>query len=540
MSQSNQNFIDQFPKHIRIISIGDSLYHYARVISNTRFGHLPAMIAYCKAASDVQDCLAFCKAHTFPFRIRSGGHQHEGMSSGNRVLIIDLSEMDTIEYLDHDHAWIPSGKQLGKVYSALEARGQIIPGGGCQSVNVGGLTQGGGWGPSIRKYGMTCDSVLEFEIVLANGTIAYPSATHLPDLFWALKGGGGGNFGVVTKFKFKLSSLGEVTTSFSLLWTERNEAIKALKIWTVIHADLTALDPALSTACGMMIADPKGANLPEGHLSAVHSRMGGLFYGSKDALLALLKKHFGDLIPEESGFVSLLEKKHHPFNKKNLASQKETFSLSRHQSVVSEFVNPTTPMYNPTVLHDRCGDRNLRVLPDAPASTCDRPHPHKVTSGFPKASTVQEHHALVEAIYEYLGRTCFYSDVSRYMSFHCLGGAVTHHPEQRAFAFPTKPYLLQIQCWWDDAGNAFTNEERNKTYVHWVVDFRKNLLPHIENAFINFVDKSLVPHSETPAGRLDLLEMYYGANFKKLREIKKNYDIDNLFDFEMSIPQDKK
>ena len=62
-------------------------------------------------------------------------------------------------------------------------------------------------------------------------------------------------------------------------------------------------------------------------------------------------------------------------------------------------------------------------------------------------------------------------------------------------------------------------------------------MPHIENAFINFIDKSLVPHPETPSGRFDLLEMYYGANFKKLREIKKNYDTDNLFDFDMSIPK---
>ena len=219
-----------------------------------------------------------------------------------------------------------------------------------------------------------------------------------------------------------------------------------------------------------------------------------------------------------------------------MATQQQTFSLSKHQSVISEFVNPTGHISDmpPTA---SCGDRNYRILPDAPASTCDRPHPHKVTSGFPKAISDQEHHQLVDAIYEYLGHTCFYSDVNRYMSFHCLGGAVTHQPEQRVFAFPTKPYLLQIQCWWDDAGNAFTNETRNKAYIEWIKDFRTNILPHIEGAFINFIDQSLVPHPETEAGRIHLLTMYYKQNFKRLREVKTTYDTKNLFDFEMSIPR---
>ncbi len=543
MTQDIQDFIHSAPNDLKIVRIGDPLYQYARVISNTRFGHMPAMIAYCKTASHVQACLHFCYRYEFKFRIRSGGHQHEGMSSGDGVLIIDLSKMDTIEYIDDTHAWIPVGKQLGKVYDELEERGQIIPGGGCQSVNVGGLTQGGGWGLSIRKYGMTCDSVLECEIVLADGTVAYPSPTHLPDLFWALKGGGGGNFGVVTRFRFKLPSLGEVTTSFSLLWKDGKDAVKAMKIWTVLHADLTGLNTGLSTACGMMVASPKNdkgeeIDLPEGHVSAVHARMGGLFYGSKKTLLSILRKYFGDLIPkEEKHFVSLKETKHKQLYKNALDSsnQSNTLSLAKHQNIISEFVNPTVHINDTSSTATSCKeDRNYRVLPNAPSSTCDRPHPHKVTSGFPKATT--DHCELVDTIYEYLGHTCFYIDVNRYMSFHCLGGAVTEHTAQRVFAFPTKPYLLQIQCWWDDAGNAFTNVARNKVYVQWVEDFRKNLASQIEGAFINFIDRSLVPNPETPEGRLQLLEIYYQENLEKLRGIKTKYDPENIFDFGMSIP----
>lgn len=529
---------DNAPEDLTIVSIGDPLYQYARVISNTRFGHMPNSVAYCKNVTHVQYCINYCRTYKYPFRVRSGGHQHEGMSSGNRVIIIDLSKMDTIDYLENDEAWIPVGKQLGKVYEELELRGRIIPGGGCQSVNVGGLTHGGGWGLSIRKYGMTCDSVLECEIVLANGTIAYPSPTTLKDLFRGLKGGGGGNFGVVTRFKFQLSSLEKVTTSFSILWEDSIKAVNALKIWTFLHEPSQKLTTNLSTACGLMVADPKKMSLPEGHVSTVHGRMGGLFYGTKKDLWDLLRLHFGkELIPEIKDF-NAIEKYHIQTDKTFGAKiQNNNISLAQHQSYVSDFVNPTIDIQRQNSVLESCGDRNYRVLPDAPSSTCDRPHPHKVTSGFPKATSETKHHQLVDAIYEYLGRTCFYTDVNRYMSFHCLGGAVTKNTKQRIFAFHDKPYMLQIQCWWDDAGNAFTNKDRNEEYVQWVKDFRTSLASDIEGAFINFVDQSLVKHPETPEGRLELLKIYYGVNnLEDLQSIKFKYDKENLFHFAMSVP----
>ncbi|MDC8004306.1 FAD-binding protein [Aureisphaera galaxeae] len=538
MDVKTTNSIGSAPEDLRIIDMDSPLYHYARVISNTRFGHMPKYIAYCEHAEHVQWCLTYCRDHGLDFRIRSGGHQHEGMCSGNGVMIIDLSKMDSIEYIGDEEAWIPVGKQLGKVYEELEARSQIIPGGGCQSVNVGGLTQGGGWGLSIRKLGMTCDSITECEMVLASGEIVYPSHKELSDLFWAIKGSGGGNFGVITKFKFKLASLVPVMTSFALLWQKPDDVKLVLKRWAHLHANLDELDPALSTACGMMVANPENVLLPDGHLSAVHSRMGGQFYGSKADLLDLLRKYFGSLIPDEKDFVQLAETRYEiPAGKRSKSDKEGASLLAHHQAKVADFINPTSTMDHFDYKTSSCGDRGYKVLPEAPTSTCDRPHPHKVTSGFPKAKNNQEHDTLIDSIYEYLGRTCYYSDVSQYMSFHCLGGAVTQHPESRVFAFYEKPYMLQIQCWWDDAGNAFTNETRNKVYVKWVEDFRKHLLPQIEGAFINFIDQSLVDDPHTPEGRLELLAIYYGEkHLNTLRVLKARYDEGNFFNFEMSIP----
>ena len=154
-------------------------YEAARAISNSKFDYKPSGIAYCKNIRHVQFCINFCNDNNIDFRVRSGGHQHEGMCSGNNLLVIALSEMHEIEYIEgKDEAWIPVGKQLQYVYRELEARNYIIPGGGCQSVNVGGLTQGGGWGASVRKLGFTCDNILEAEMVLANGDIVRVSENN--------------------------------------------------------------------------------------------------------------------------------------------------------------------------------------------------------------------------------------------------------------------------------------------------------------------------------------------------------------------------
>ncbi|MBL4605502.1 MAG: FAD-binding protein [Flavobacteriaceae bacterium] len=539
---TTSEFKNHAPKGLVIIEQKDSLYHYARVISNTRFGDQPNAIAYCKNASHVQYCINFSRDHKRTFRVRSGGHQHEGMCSGNGVIIIDLSEMNEIEYVKDNEceAWIPVGKQLESVYKELEKRNQTIPGGGCQSVNVGGITHGGGWGYSIRKLGMTCDNILEAEIVLANGCIETISEHHLSNLFWSLKGGGGGNFGVVTRFKFKLSWLTSKVTSFTLTWTEPNETKAVIKKWMDLHT-LTGeleLNPALSSSCTMIIIDPEKKKFRGGQVSLVHGRMGGQFYGSKNELVKLLRKYFDKYIPRKRDFTLLKEVSYDVKKKILIDTHDESLSsLARHQSVVANFLNPTTTPEKGLEVSKKCGDRDLRILPNAPASTCDRPHPHKISSSFPKNYEKEDNKKMVEQIYEFLSKSCYYGDVNKYMSFHCLGGVVRENTNQSVFAFPEKPYLLQIQCWWDDISNAFTNQTRNEEYVKWVADFRFGLSPLTEGSFINFVDKDLVKNPETPIGRLKLLEIYYGEkNLKKLREFKSEYDAENLFEFEMSIP----
>jgi len=526
-------------------------YWEARKISNSKFDLYPSGIAYCKNVNHVQYCINFCRENKLPFRVRSGGHQHEGMSSGNNVLVIALSEINEIEYTKDEgekygnEAWIPVGKQLQKVYQELEKRDQIIPGGGCQSVNVGGLTHGGGWGVSIRKYGMTCDNVIEAEMVLADGRIVYPSATNHPDLFWGLKGGGGGNFGVVTRFKFRLSTLLSPTqktvTSFGFAWKKAASTMPAIKAWLAMQLDKN-LTRDLSTACGMLVAKAEDSTSP----CAVKLRMGGMFYGDAKTLKKILANYFeADLLSEENANISFRERTYKPPTNNNLlkvsTNDYTELSVVAAQAIVADFLNPTvTPAEMTDLLgatkDNPCETRayNEAALPLPPNVTCDAPHPHKVTSGFPKVGI--DDYQLAQKIHDYLANTCYRGDVNKYMSFHCMGGAVHDNPTQRAFPWSANAYMLQVQSWWNLSGNANTDAARATEYDKWVHDFRKTIESDIEGAFINFVDKHLVDNPDTAEGKLELLSHYYGKNLAKLRQVKSEYDAGNLFDFGMSIP----
>src|SRR5262245_26249538 len=122
--------------HFRVTCPWDNSYQHDMTIWNRRLQSSPAMVAFCEKETDVVACMQWCQQHTFPFRVRSGGHHHEGLSCDWQVLIIDLSRMNNIEYDGDDKAWIPVGKQLQYVYKELGVRGQIIPGGGCETVCV--------------------------------------------------------------------------------------------------------------------------------------------------------------------------------------------------------------------------------------------------------------------------------------------------------------------------------------------------------------------------------------------------------------------
>jgi FAD/FMN-containing dehydrogenase len=181
----------------------DAPYENLRIGFNKRVQKYPLVIALCKTEAGVVAAVQYANEHKLPIAIKSGGHCFEGFSSNDNGLVINLSEMNTVEFLDAANATVKvqPGCKLHQLYDAILPKQKIIPAGSCGGVGVGGLTLGGGYGLFGRKYGLTCDSLQEIKLVDAAGKIH--SSKDNPDLLWAMKGGGNGNFGVVTELIFK-------------------------------------------------------------------------------------------------------------------------------------------------------------------------------------------------------------------------------------------------------------------------------------------------------------------------------------------------
>ncbi len=179
-----------------------SQFSWRATSANTRYDDvIPALIMRPADAADVQNCVRFIRRFALPFAIRGGGHSYTGLSSSRGVLL-DMSLLSEIR-LEQDVAVIGAGAKLGDVYAVLGQQQRSIPAGSCASVGIAGLLQGGGLGIADRMYGLTCDALLEAEIVTADGQLLRCNANEHAALFWALRGGGGGQFGVITALKMQ-------------------------------------------------------------------------------------------------------------------------------------------------------------------------------------------------------------------------------------------------------------------------------------------------------------------------------------------------
>jgi FAD/FMN-containing dehydrogenase len=191
----------------------DGGYDRVRLLYNTRFDATrPQAIARCANATDVRECVLFARRYAVPVAIRSGGHSYAGYSTGPG-LVIDTRPMNAIEP-SGDLARIGAGAQLIDVYSTLGSKGIGIPAGSCPSVGIAGLALAGGLGVLTREWGLTCDNIAAAEVVTADGTIRMCDERRDADLFWALRGGGGGSFGVVTSLTLRSRPITRLALGF--------------------------------------------------------------------------------------------------------------------------------------------------------------------------------------------------------------------------------------------------------------------------------------------------------------------------------------
>ena len=196
--------------HGELILPGDEAYDSARRVWNGDIDKYPAVVVRCADADDVRRAIEFAREAGLDIAVRGGGHSFPGFSTCDGGLVIDLAPMKAISVAPHTwSARAEGGAKLGELIQAAQAYGLGTTVGTHSDTGIAGLTLGGGLGLLMGKHGLTCDNVRSFEVVTADGRRLRASAEENPDLYWGLRGGGG-NFGVVTRFEYQLHMLGPI------------------------------------------------------------------------------------------------------------------------------------------------------------------------------------------------------------------------------------------------------------------------------------------------------------------------------------------
>ena len=232
-----------------VLLSGHPDYDGARTIWNGMHDKRPALIARCLNAEDVSEAVTFARERELLVAVRGGGHSWPGKSICDDGLMIDLSQMNTVTA---DAETQRANAQGGALLSALDAaaldKGMVTTAGVVSHTGVGGYTLGGGFGRLNRKYGLTVDNVTGAQIVTADGTIRRISAEEEPDLFWAVRGGGG-NFGVATEFEYQLHPFDRNVLSGSIVWpvAQLRDVLEFYAEWSAGLSDEMYVGPTIAT-----------------------------------------------------------------------------------------------------------------------------------------------------------------------------------------------------------------------------------------------------------------------------------------------------
>jgi FAD binding domain/Berberine and berberine like len=460
-----------------LVRPGDPTYSTATELFNPKFDSIsPAGVAYCDTPSDVATCISFVKDHALPFATRSGGHSYGGYSSSNGGLVIDVTRQSSVQ-LSGPTATVGAGARLVDVYATLGASGVALAGGSCPTVGIAGLAMGGGLGVVDRQFGLTCDNLVSATVVLASGKIVTCSASEEPDLYWAIRGGGGGNFGVVTDFTFDVHPIGALGL-FTLVWPFSNASavIEAWQSWA------PSAPNEIWSNCQLL----NSQSTPSGTGPA--ARVTGVSVG----LLSTLQQ-------QVSSFISSVGAT--PFN---------------------HFVGSDS-YPNAMLVEAGCdGDTVAEChLPSQnPAGMLTR-SPFAAKSDFLGSSL------------ETAGLSALIGAVENRESSSLAGGGIVldaaggaiNQVAADATAFCHRDALASIQY---SAGWA-TGAPPNvvEANLQWLQSAWQAMRPYVNGqAYQNYIDPTLV----------DWQQAYYGQNLSRLKQVKATYDSYDLFKFAQSIP----
>jgi len=266
-----------------VLEPSDPGQHEVREVFNAMHQSRPAVTVRCSGTADVMAAVAFAREQGLVLGVRGGGHSIAGLSAIEGGVLLDLSPMRSVQ-VDPERriAVVQGGALWSDVDRESQAFGLVAPGGVVSDTGVAGLTLGGGYGWVRRKHGLTVDALVEAQVVCADGEVRRASAESNPDLFWAIRGGGG-NFGVVTSFTFALQPLGPIV-GFSATFYPAEEIAEILRGWR----EYVEQAPVEVTATVVTMTFPANPEMPE----AIHDRavaiVGGVYVGDPEEGLRVM------------------------------------------------------------------------------------------------------------------------------------------------------------------------------------------------------------------------------------------------------------
>lgn len=261
-----------------VITREDFEYENSRKQWNRAIEKYPLVIVYCIDEEDIKNSILWARKNQVPIRIRSGGHHYEGFSTGNDVIVIDVSKLNKIEVCEEKgFVKIQGGVRNRELYEAVCTKGYPFPGGGCPTVGAVGYTLGGGWGYSSRFLGLGCDSLLSAELIDYEGCKITADNKENTELFWALRGAGGGNFGVVTSLTFKLPEKLEKATLINMDFPNRSKK-EVAEIFKGYQGLFKNLDTRINFKMAAYNSLDKGLGI----------KFTGVFYGNDEEAKELL------------------------------------------------------------------------------------------------------------------------------------------------------------------------------------------------------------------------------------------------------------
>lgn len=528
-------------------------YFAAAQVFNTRLQQNPLAIVYCENATHVSTAYDIAIRNEIPIRVRAGGHDHEGESSGTNVVTIDVSKMTAIE-LDPSTkiAKIGAGNRFNRLTAALAKKNFMIAHGTCATVCITGFTLGGGWGPWTRKMGMNCEHLKGATLILGDGSkvdVDEEPDGNVPELLWALRGGGGLSYGIVTELRIKTFDLPKELIRFELQWNSYTENgdypgdfYSTYDILTAWEQVIQATDTLKLIGTNLKI-NARPATDHFDYLTISHNcSMYGYWEGKQDELEAFIIDKFPRVLPpviiigrpagsnyEHTEVFIKMSGAKEPFKQPENAREAsgETYSAQAFYTDQNNLMS-RWDRESFAKVKNQTSKGMLRGTPLPPDE--DDPAPHKITS------RLVEKQGLGPKGYEQLFRSLTSPLVLPenrglgLFTYVTLGAIVgdyyrnnTVKAENSAFPYKDKLYTIQYQTWWNesDKNHQYSDPSQSKPVyeninraMDWIDAARNFDIPNTSGAFISFKDIAIPTH------------VYFDKNYEKLKDIKKRFSKD--------------